>query len=236
MIKEVGKRSNIADNSMKITVLMNGPYIVTGRVPIITMEICKDEDTDHLIWREVKRYPIKEKHALCRCGHSKNKPFCDGTHTKIHFDGTEAGDFEPFSAGANLIPGPSLTLIDNKHLCVHAGFCTRAGRIWNLVQQSENPEARKIAIEEACNCPSGRLVIVDNATGKEIEPELEKSIVVEEGPRRGEHGPLWVRGGIPIESADGKQYEIRNRVTLCRCGESRNKPFCDGSHVEIERD
>ncbi|HET8688843.1 MAG TPA: CDGSH iron-sulfur domain-containing protein [Methanosarcina sp.] len=42
-----------------------------------------------------------------------------------------------------------------------------------------------------------------------------------------------MRGGIPIESADGKQYEIRNRVTLCRCGKSRNKPFCDGSHVEI---
>jgi CDGSH-type Zn-finger protein len=236
MIGEVEKKSNISNDSMKITVLMNGPYIVTGRVPLITMEICKDEDTDRLIWREVKKHPIKKQYALCRCGQSGNKPFCDGTHTKVHFDGTEAGDFEPFSAGADVIPGSLLTLIDNKHLCVHAGFCTRAGRIWNLVQQSENPEARDIAIEEACNCPSGRLVIVDNATGKEIEPEFEKSIVVEEGPHRGEHGPLWVRGSIPIESADGKQYEIRNRVTLCRCGESKNKPFCDGSHVEIERD
>ena len=45
-------------------------------------------------------------------------------------------------------------------------------------------------------------------------------------------GPIWVRGGITVESADGREYEVRNRVTLCRCGQSSNKPFCDGSHVE----
>ena len=37
----------------------------------------------------------------------------------------------------------------------------------------------------------------------------------------------------PIEGADGEAYEARNRVTLCRCGASNNKPFCDGKHVEI---
>lgn len=236
MVEEMEKKSNLLNDSMKITVFKNGPYMVTGRVPLMTWEICKDEDTERLIWREVKKYPIRNRYALCRCGQSGNKPFCDGTHSKIHFDGTESGDFAPFSEGTNVITGSLLTLIDNKHLCVHAGFCTQAGKIWNLVQQPENSEARDIAIEEASNCPSGRLVIIDNATGKTIEPELEKSIVVVEGLHQGEHGPLWVRGGIPIKSADGKQYEIRNRVTLCRCGKSRNKPFCDGSHVEIEKD
>jgi hypothetical protein len=107
----------------------------------------------------------------------------------------------------------------------------RAGGIWNLVEQSDDPDARKTAIEEACNCPSGRLVITDNESGKAIEPDFEKSIVVIEYPAKGERGPLWVRGGIPIQSADGKPYEIRNRVTLCRCGRSENKPFCDGSHI-----
>jgi hypothetical protein len=76
------------------------------------------------------------------------------------------------------------------------------------------------------------MVILDNSTGKEIEPEFEKSIVVVESHPRHENGPLWIRGGIPIESAYGKQYEIRNRMTLCRCGHSKNKPFCDGSHIE----
>jgi CDGSH-type Zn-finger protein len=216
---------------MKITVTKNGPYIVTGKVPLATSEICNDDEGYCRTWREVKRYPLQEEYALCRCGQSKNIPFCDGTHAKIHFEGTEAGDHAPFDENAEIIRGPALTLADNKHLCVHARFCMRAGGIWNLVTQSANREARDIAIEEACNCPSGRLVITDNESGKTIEPELDKSIVVIEYPPRGEHGPLWVRGGIPIESADGKQYEIRNRVTLCRCGRSQNKPFCDGSHI-----
>ncbi|MEI6103699.1 MAG: CDGSH iron-sulfur domain-containing protein [Methanothrix sp.] len=216
---------------MKITVSKNGPYIVTGIVPLTTSEICNDDEGYCRTWREVKRYPMQEKYALCRCGHSKNKPFCDGTHAKISFEGTEAGDHVPFDETAKLIHGPALTLADNEHLCVHARFCMRAGGIWNLVKHPENQGDREIAIEEACNCPSGRLVITDNESGKTIEPELDKSIVVIEYPPRGEHGPLWVRGGIPIESANGKLYETRNRVTLCRCGRSQNKPFCDGSHI-----
>jgi CDGSH-type Zn-finger protein len=232
MTEQMKTPSRTKDGSAKITVKKNGPYIVTGKVPLSTSEICNDDDGYCRTWREVKRYPLQEKYAICRCGESNNKPFCDGAHAKIHFDGTEAGDCEPFDKAAEVICGPELTLADNKHLCVHARFCMRAGGIWSLVEQSDDKEARDIAIEEACNCPSGRLVIKDNVSGKAIEPEFEKSIVVIEYPPRGEHGPLWVRGGIAIESADGKPYEIRNRVTLCRCGRSENKPFCDGIHIE----
>lgn len=232
MAKKNEKQSEVQDISLKISVSKNGPYIVTGGVPLITAEICNDDEGYCRTWREVKRHPVQKQYALCRCGHSKNKPFCDGTHAKIHFDGTEAEDYELYSEGANVIRGPALTLADNEHLCVHARFCMRAGGIWNLVRQSRNKEALETAIEEACNCPSGRLVILDNTTGEAIEPEFEKSIVIIEYPQRGEHGPLWVRADIPIKSADGKLYEIRNRVTLCRCGKSQNKPFCDGSHVE----
>jgi CDGSH-type Zn-finger protein len=232
MKEQMKTPSRTKDGSAKITVRKNGPYIVTGKVPLSKMEICNDVEGYCRTWREVKRYPLQEKYALCRCGQSNNKPFCDGAHAKIHFDGTEAGDYEPFDKAAEAICGPELTLADNKHLCVHARFCMRAGGIWSLVEQSDNKEARDIAIEEACNCPSGRLVIKDNVSGEAIEPEFEKSIVVIEYPPRSEHGPLWVRGGIPIESADGKPYEIRNRVTLCRCGRSENKPFCDGIHIK----
>lgn len=232
MKNEIKKKSKFSENSMKIIVSRDGPYIVTGGVPLIVSEIRSDEEGYCVNWREIKRYPLKEKYALCRCGHSENKPFCDGTHTKIHFDGTETGDYGPYIEDTNVISGPALTLRDNKHLCVHAEFCLRAGGIWKLVKQSDDPEARNTAIEEARNCPSGRLVILDNATGKVIEPEFEKSIVVVEYSSRNEQGPLWVRGGILIESADGRMYEIRNRITLCRCGKSKNKPFCDGSHFE----
>ncbi|HLY53399.1 MAG TPA: CDGSH iron-sulfur domain-containing protein, partial [Steroidobacteraceae bacterium] len=82
--------------------------------------------------------------------------------------------------------------------------------------------------------PSGRLVAYERSSGAPLEPALPQSIGVIEHPREGASGPLWVRGGIPIVSADGFAYEVRNRVTLCRCGASRNKPFCDGSHYAIK--
>jgi CDGSH-type Zn-finger protein len=219
-------------NSMKITVTKNGPYIVTGGVPLIQEEICNDDEGYSRTWRTTKTYPVQEQYALCRCGQSGNKPFCDGTHAKISFNGTEAAGNEPYLRHPRRIRGPELELHDYENLCVHARFCMRAGGIWNLTQQSDIPEAKDAAIEEACNCPSGRLVIRDQETGKAIEPELEKSIVIIGYPAKGEHGPIWVRGGIPVVSADGKPYTVRNRLTLCRCGKSGNKPFCDGSHVQ----
>jgi CDGSH-type Zn-finger protein len=219
-------------DDMKIKVSKNGPYLVEGGVPLIQEEICNDDEGYCRKWKEVTRYHVQEKYALCRCGHSENKPFCDGTHAKIHFNGTETAGNESYLRHPKIVEGQALKLEDVEDLCVHARFCMRAGGIWNLTKQSGIPEARDTAIEEACNCPSGRLVVRDRKSGQTIEPELEKSIVVIEYPARNEHGPLWVRGGIPVESADGKPYTVRNRVTLCRCGKSENKPFCDGSHVE----
>ena len=88
-----------------------------------------------------------------------------------------------------------------------------------------------MGLEEVANCNSGGPPDgIQQRNGRPIEPKLELSIAVVEEPLRGYDGPLWVRGGIPIESADGVTYEIRNRVTLCRCGISSNKPFCDCSH------
>jgi iron-binding CDGSH zinc finger protein len=71
----------------------------------------------------------------------------------------------------------------------------------------------------------------DRASGKAIEPHLEPSIGLVQDTAQGISGPVWVRGGIPVVAADGTTYEVRNRVTLCRCGASSNKPFCDGSHA-----
>jgi CDGSH-type Zn-finger protein len=220
------------NESMKITVRKNGPYHVSGGIPLKTMEVGYDDEGNCRTWNETKTYPSQhQQYALCRCGHSKEKPFCDGAHAPAHFVGTEAGDRKPFQKGAGITPGPFLTLADNEHLCAHAGFCQRAGGIENLVTSSD-PEARETAIEEGGNCPSGRRVISDTATGEAIEPDLEKSIAVIEDPVHGKPGPLWVQGGIPVIAVDGRAYEVRNRVTLCRCGKSKNKPFCDGSHLE----
>ena len=179
-----------------------------------------------LKWEKVEKFETEEKYALCRCGLSKNKPFCDGSHSK-GFDGEETAENIPFEKIARKYEGEIFDLLDAKPLCASARFCLRQGSIWKLIK--ENPE---IAKEEAWNCPSGRLVLIDKK-GSPVEPRLEKEISILEDNLEGVSGPIWVKGGIPIKSSKGFIYEIRNRVTLCRCGKSANKPFCDGNHIKI---
>jgi CDGSH-type Zn-finger protein len=200
------------------------------------MAIGTDADGTPNVWLLNKEYKVQEKCGLCRCGKTKNKPFCDGTHVKISFDGTETALPEAYLSQPKEINGPTLKLKDVEILCASARFCHRAGGIWNLIPQSDGPEARRTAVEEAADCPSGRLVVCDKETGKPFEPKFARSIVLIEDPQMGVSGPIWVRGSIPVESMDGKTYEIRNRVTLCRCGKSTNKPFCDSSHYPEEHE
>jgi CDGSH-type Zn-finger protein len=181
-------------------------------------------------WISGKEYPAGKKCALCRCGQSKNKPFCDGTHADIQFKGTETADIEQCHSQTKEIDGPELILKDVEKLCASARFCHRSGDIWDHIPRSDDPEIKKIAFRNSCDCPSGRLSLTDKRTGKTIEPELGHSIALVADPFMGVYGPIWARGAIPIQSADGKIYERRNRVTLCRCGKSQNKPFCDSSH------
>ncbi|MEK7354026.1 MAG: CDGSH iron-sulfur domain-containing protein [Chloroflexota bacterium] len=220
-----------SSTKFKIKVSKNGPYVVSGGVPLRVNRVVLDAKGIPYQWKQGEKFSVEEPYELCRCGKSKTMPFCDGTHEHIEFDGAETASRKPFLSQAKVLKGPDLTLTDLPKLCVHAGFCDRAGGIWNLTQYSDTPEARRIAIEEAANCPSGRLLVWDK-DGNPIEPELEPSIELVEDPSRDVSGPFWVRGGIPIESADGATYEIRNRVTLCRCGKSKNKPFCDGLHIK----
>lgn len=215
----------------KIKVTKDGPYLVTGGIPLLRMIIQTDSYGDPCIWREVERYPHRERYALCRCGKSLNKPYCDGAHTLQRFNGTETASSELYLENVKDYLGPELKLTDRRELCVGAAFCVRDAGIKNLTVYSDRPGFKEIAIEEAANCPSGRLVVWDKQ-GNPIEPDYEPSIVITEH-EDGLPGPLWIRGEVEIESVDGIIYEKRNRVTLCRCGESLNKPLCDGSHFDI---
>jgi len=222
-----------AGDKYKIKIIRNGPYVVSGGPPLSEQIICQDAEGYCHGWRQGKAFQVPETYTLCRCGRSKNKPFCDGSHFETSFDGTETANRDPFAMQSKEIVGPGLTLSEVPALCAEARFCQRAGDTWHLVKESDNPEYRNIAIEEAAECPSGRIVLKDK-DGNVIEPELPRSIGLVEDVPAGFSGPIWVRGGITIESADGFKYERRNRVTLCRCGHSKNKPFCDGSHLEFK--
>jgi len=219
---------------VRIEIMADGPYVVSGGVPPVKLEIATNEAGEAIGWREVERIDGGSSYMLCRCGHSCDKPFCDFAHAGAGFDGAETAQGDPYFERAVSIDGPGVSLRDVRDLCAEARFCDRGGGLWNLIEQCGDSEARALAEEEAALCPSGRYVIIDAQTGAALEPELEPSIALVEDPSIGVSGPLYVRGGIPIVAADGTEYEVRNRVTLCRCGESKNKPFCDGSHIEAE--
>lgn len=220
-------------SKMKITVTVNGPYAVKGGPPLSKQTIESNAAGESVDWVPGETVPVGASYFLCRCGQSSKKPFCDGTHAKVGFDGTETASRQPHAAQAQEIDGPALALTDVESLCAFARFCDRRGKVWNMVSRVESESARKALSDQVGQCPSGRLVAWNLATRQQIEPLFPPSIVLVEDPQEGVSGPLWVRGGIEVIAADGVSYETRNRVTLCRCGQSSNKPFCDGSHASV---
>lgn len=211
-----------------IKILKNGPYVVTGDVPLSEKIIVyKGKINDG------RKLPQAKVYALCRCGKSKNAPFCDGSHSAHSFDGAEMASRETYEDRAELIEGPNLNLLDDNR-CAFVRLCHRSnGDAWELTKNSDNPKFKEEAILAASQCPSGRLVAYTK-TGKPIEPKYEPSIEIIQDHEKEASGPIFVKGNIPIKSIDGYTYEIRNRVTLCRCGNSKNMPFCDATHILIK--
>ncbi len=215
----------------KIKIMKDGPYIVTGGLPLYEKLIVPKGG--EYKFEPGRPLPQSESYALCRCGKSKNAPFCDGSHAGCGFCGEETASKDTYENRAVRIEGPGIDLLDDGR-CAMARFChTRDGDAWELTRDSRSEAARKQVIRAASECPSGRLTAVDK-DGAVHEPELEPSIDVLQDPENGASAGLFVKGYVPIESSDGTPYEPRNRVVLCRCGASANKPFCDAAHLLIK--
>lgn len=211
-----------APSGPAIAAVPNGPLMVTGGVPLYRRHDVHSEHGEPLAWETTATFEAKERYALCRCGSSSRKPFCDGTHGKIGFvaEETAAGTYDERS---KVLGGTGLTVRDDRSICVHAGFCgTRVTNVWKQVGATEESTVRAQVISMVEKCPSGALTF--RFEGDDVEPLLPHAIGITDD------GPLWVSGGIPVTSSDGTALETRNRVSLCRCGASANKPLCDGSH------
>ncbi|MDR0886144.1 MAG: CDGSH iron-sulfur domain-containing protein [Clostridiales Family XIII bacterium] len=216
----------------RIKVVLEGPYLVTGGVPIKKIGMDDDGNGGTKDWKDGKAYDAQDTYALCRCGHSEGKPFCDGTHTKLGWVGKETASRELYEDAARVYEGDAIDMLDERSLCAVARFCDVAQGAWKLTLMSNDktPEYEELATYQASSCPSGRLTI--RKDGVLVEPELPQEIGVVEDLKYKTKGPLYVQGGITIEDTDGCEFEVRNRVTLCRCGESRNLPYCDASHLK----
>ena len=216
---------------MSITISLNGPYLVNGGVPL-TQEVITPVG-GHREYRTARAFPHQETYALCRCGQTSTPPFCDGSHVAAGFHGAETASRASFEERADIYPGPGVTLYDDNR-CAFARFCHREdGDVWSLTEASYDPHYKREAVRASSDCPAGRLTHVDTETSQVYEPNLAPGITLLEDTEEGVSGPLFVHGRITLEAADGTEYELRNRYALCRCGASRNKPFCDALHVNV---
>ena len=163
--------------------------------------------------------------ALCRCGGSGNKPFCDGTHGRNGFRDDNRAD--PAKNRRKAYAGKRITIFDNRAICAHAAFCT--DELAAVFRHRDNPwidpDGAEVAeiIKTIRKCPSGALSYAID--GIEAGPPQRPPMVTVT-----DNGPYAVTGGIElmgVKLGDGASAE---HYTLCRCGASRNKPFCDGSH------
>src|SRR5215469_7431065 len=153
----------------RVQVSRHGPYRVSGSLPLATQVIGVSAEGDSVEWRQGRVFPREQQYALCRCGHSAHKPFCDGAHSRVAFDGTETASRAPYSEEAKRLRGPTMSLTDSRGLCASGRFCDPNGSVWKLVRTTDEQGARENLTRQCGDCPSGRLVAWDNATGKALE-------------------------------------------------------------------
>jgi CDGSH-type Zn-finger protein len=220
--------SDTESRGPRIAIRPNGPYVVSGGVPLVVKRPIETERGEPVGWLKETTLDEGAAYALCRCGGSLRKPFCDGTHATNSFDGSDA---EARTGPVKDYAGESMTVHDDRTICEHAGFCgNQATNVWKMMRNTGDANVRSQVIAMVERCPSGALSWSSSdsdGTARRIEPDLPVQVAVIPD------GPLWVTGGLPVTASSGQALEARNRLTLCRCGSSSNKPFCDGTHKEV---
>jgi thiamine pyrophosphate-dependent acetolactate synthase large subunit-like protein/CDGSH-type Zn-finger protein len=193
----------------------NGPFLVRG------LETFSNSRGDPI--------PTKRVMALCRCGQSGNKPFCDGTHAKVGFKSAKLEGRVPDQRDDYV--GKQITIHDNRGICSHAGFCTDClASVWRMrTEPWIDPDGASVEhiVETIKKCPSGALSYsIDGVEyrDQDREPEVQVS----------KDGPYRVRGFVELKNTERLEGTSEEHYALCRCGCSKNKPFCDGTHWYVK--
>lgn len=212
-----------SNSEAEIRIERNGPYLLT-----------KVEHFTNWLGEEI---PLQQQTELCRCGQSRNKPFCDGSHTAAKFSGEK--DPKRVPDKRDVFEGQQLEIFDNRGICAHSGFCT--DRLASVFHAGQEPfitpsGGRMDEIVAAVRaCPSGALsygidhVEARNQVDRNRPPWIEVS----------KDGPYRITGGIRLVDEQGDDLAraegaSREHFSLCRCGHSQNKPFCSGMHWYVK--
>ncbi len=205
--------TNSADSKKRrIQAMPDGPYVVTDPPSLVNSK------------REV--IETKPSTALCRCGRSENKPFCDGTHAKVGFSAARETDGSANKQDHYQAKGVSIN--DNRGVCAHAARCTEGlPSVFKYGHEPWiDPDGADIETiqKQIRQCPSGALSYTKDGVEHDTYFEQPEIMVTKNGPYR-------VVGGVELEDqVAGQTPQTKDHYTLCRCGGSKNKPFCDGTH------
>ena len=213
----------LAGISPRVVVLADGPYMATNVPQIVDWLGVPIELPAHV--------------ALCRCGVSAIKPLCDGSHARTGFTDAAAGERPPDRRDA--YPGPALTVHDNRGLCSQSGLCSQ--RLSAVFHAGETPFVTPSAgrldeiVRAVRECPSGALSLgIDGQEAREVVDQAGRPPRIEVS----KDGPYRITGGVRL--LDGQYCAVPRyagasleHYSLCRCGQSRNMPFCSGQHLEV---
>lgn len=230
------KEESHLNEKPKILPLPNGPYYLLNDMQPKTVENLQNS--------EGKQLSTIVGVALCRCGASKNKPFCDGTHGTIGFSsenkiaengGSGSEEKEVIKDRRKSYVGKKITVHDNRRLCSHAAECVN--NLPSVFKLNARPwiDPDGATLEEIINtirkCPSGALSYsIDDIEHRDQNERTPMVTVAKDGPYLITGGIELIGDANNIQFGDGAS---REHYTLCRCGASNNKPFCDGMHKVI---
>ncbi len=198
----------------KIEARGNGPYVISN--------------VENLQTSRGERAKTAKTMVLCRCGQSGSKPHCDGSHAKIDFSSRKIEGRQPDRV--DHYKGDGIIIHDNRGVCSHAGYCT--DNLPSVFRQGVEPwidpdgALVKDIIRVIEMCPSGALSYAIGGVKHDRLNRLPSINLIKDGP-------YHVVGEIKLEDPGNSKPESTEHYTLCRCGGSKNKPFCDGSHWYI---
>jgi CDGSH-type Zn-finger protein len=226
------RTNNDIDIKPKILPLPNGPYYLINDMEPKVVENLKN----------FKGEPLSTTVgiALCRCGKSNRKPFCDGTHSIIGFSSQNVNLNENDTNKLTIknkrrdYVGKEITIHDNRKICSHAKECVN--NLPSVFKLGSKPwidsDGSKIQdiINTVRKCPSGALSYsIDGIEYRDPKEQRDPILTVLK------NGPYYITGGIDLigENIEFGEGASKEHYTLCRCGTSENKPFCDGTHRTI---
>ena len=212
-----------SNTEAEIRIERDGPYLLT-----------KVEHLTNWLGEEI---PLQEQTALCRCGQSRNKPFCDGSHTAANFSGEKDPNRIPDKR--DVFEGSSsrsLIIAASVRIQASAPTVWLPSSMWGKSRSLPRAAEEWMRLLQAVRaCPREH-----SATASIMSKPATRSIGI--GRRRIEvskDGPYRITGGIRLVDEQGNDLPraegaSREHFSLCRCGHSQNKPFCSGMHWYVK--